>query len=132
MVTERSRSAKKIIIMKKLFLFFALTAVVITTSCSNDDDTSPEVTVFNITVSNTEFYTYDLGSFGDEEGAGINTQAEHFEISETNRNPETDQIIYTYQPKLDYNGSDFVEISRSYGFPDPTVSYIRINFTIID
>jgi len=118
--------------MKKLFLFFALITFFVTTSCSNDNNTSPEVTILNITISNTETYIYDLGSFGDEDGAGIKIQPKHFEISETNRNSETDQIIYTYQPELNYKGNDFVVLSRSYGFPNPIVSLIRINFNITD
>jgi len=116
--------------MKKL-LFFVILGF-IASSCSNDDDTSPEVTVLNITISNTENYEYDLGGFGDEEGAGIHIQAEHFEISYTERNPENDQIIYYYQPELNYKGTDFVEISKSYGWPNPIVSYLRINFEVTD
>jgi len=116
--------------MKKLFLLFAVVSIF--ASCSNDDDASPEVTVLNITIPNSENYEYDLGSLGDEEGAGIYIQAKHYEISETNRNSETDQITYTYKAEQDFIGTDFVEISRSYGWPNTVVSYIRINFEIID
>jgi len=118
--------------MKKLFLLFILITFLISTSCSNDDDANPEVTILNITISNTETYSYNLGVFGDEEGAGINIQAEHFEISETNRNPETEEINYNYKPEINYKGSDFVEISRSYGWPNAIVSYLRINFEVTD
>ncbi len=118
--------------MKKLFLFFAVITVAITTSCSNDDDVSPDITTLNITISNSENYEYNLGGFGDEEGAGINIQAKHFEISYTERNPENNQIIYYYKPESNFTGTDFVEISKGYGWPNPVNSYVRINFTITE
>ncbi|MBU0473816.1 MAG: hypothetical protein KKF62_06590 [Bacteroidetes bacterium] len=48
---------------------------------------------------------------GGEDGAIIKTQAEHFEVSEIKRNSNTDyNAIYSYKPKVNYVGYDFVEI----------------------
>ncbi len=66
--------------MKKTLLILIL--AVITLSCSKDDE---NVTEQSVDISNTEIYEYDLGSFGIEDGARINIQAENYEISELNR-----------------------------------------------
>ena len=48
---------------------------------------------------------------GGEDGAIIKTQAEHFEVSEINRNSSTGySAIFSYKPKANYVGYDFVEI----------------------
>lgn len=51
---------------------------------------------------------FDLGYFGDEEGARIHKQAQHFLTSEIDREPETAKYIYT--PAKNYKGQDEVEI----------------------
>ena len=89
--------------MKKVSIILILSIILF--SCSKDDDIN--VTTENISISNTETYEYDLGGFGDEDGARISKQAEHFEISELNRN---ETIIYTYKPEEGFIGSDLVKI----------------------
>ena len=89
--------------MKKVFLIMLLTFGAF--SCSNDDDIS--VTTESVNISNSETYQYDLGGFGDEDGARISKQAGHYEISELNRN---ETIIYTYKAEEGFSGSDLVKI----------------------
>lgn len=104
-------------------------------SCS-DDDTATEVIAQNVVISNTESYTYDLGGFGDEEGANIRTQAGHFEVSKLERDFNSGQVIYTYQPLAGYVGTDFVEITAgrgSDGASDNTeITLVKITFTITE
>ena len=62
-----------------------------------------------IELSKNEICTYVCT--GGEDGAIIKTQAAHFEVSEINRNSNTGySAIYSYKPKANYVGSDFVEI----------------------
>tara|TARA_R100001369_G_scaffold75871_4_gene104945 strand:+ start:1238 stop:1585 length:348 start_codon:yes stop_codon:yes gene_type:complete len=115
--------------MKKICLIVGLTIIFF--SCSKDDDVN--ITKENISISNTEAYEYDLGGFGDEDGARISQQAEHHEISELNRN---ETIIYTYKPKENFLGSDLVKIeiiTGSDGSSSGSVSKIvEIKFNITE
>lgn len=115
--------------MKTINLILILTILLF--SCSNDDDIN--VTTENITIANTETYEYDLGGFGDEDGARISKQAEHYELSQLNRN---ETIIYTYKPQEGYLGSDKVKIEiitgsdgASYG---KVSKIVEINFNITE
>ena len=94
--------------MKKVSLILLLTIILF--SCRKDDDVT--VITENITISNTETYKYDLGGFGDEDGARISKQAEHYEISGLTRK---DNIVYTYKPKEGFIGSDLVKIEIKTG-----------------
>src|SRR5690554_4602418 len=89
--------------MKKASIILILSIILF--SCSKDDDIN--ITTENISITNTETYEYDLGHFGIEEGARISKQAEHFEISELNRN---ETIVYTYKAEEGFVGSDLVKI----------------------
>lgn len=108
-----------------------LIVIFVIQSCSNDDKTNYTITEQTISINNSENFEYDLGYFGDEEGANIYTQAEHFEISELNRN-EYQQIIYTYKTQDGFTGADFVEIRKS-GYninTGKTIIYEAIKLTI--
>jgi len=110
------------------FLLFCL-------SCTTETNEARALIVREeIILSNTEFYTYNLGSFGDEEGAGIKTQAAHFELSEIDQDLNSGEQIYRYQPAEGYTGPDFVELTTSRGSdgssPNTDVRNIRISFTI--
>lgn len=108
---------------------FVLILSIILFSCSKDDEV--HVTTEHINISNTETYQYDLGQFGFEDGAIISKQAEHYELSELNRN---ETIIYTYKSQEGYLGSDKVKIeiiTGSDGSSSGKVSKIvEINFNI--
>lgn len=88
--------------------------------------------VIKVKLQPNQKYHYDLGSFGDEEGAGIHRQASHFSVSEIEREPERAKYFYT--PEKDYIGTDEVEIVIERGSdgasPHDDFTYIIIKFTI--
>lgn len=70
----------------------------------------------NISIKNTEEYTYNLNISGDEEGAIIITMAKHAKFCEITRNSATDyNCIFNYIPQEDYVGTDYVEIETCTG-----------------
>jgi hypothetical protein len=79
--------------------------------------------IVSVSLKNTETYQYPTVG-GDEEGAGITTQAKHYSISEIRRNAETNWVAtYVYQPAAGFVGSDDAEIeivSGSDGASPPT------------
>ena len=115
-----------------LNLLLILTLGILTNSCDNNND-SYEVIEQNISLSNSEDYEYDLGDFGDEEGVSIETQAEHFEISELERG---ENIIYKYEPIVDFIGTDYVEIKTFRGSdgasPNTDISIVKIIFNVYE
>ena len=118
--------------MKKIFLLFVLIGIL--SSCSKDD--KENIIDQNVTIRNSENYEYDLGFFGDEEGAGIQTQADHFEISELNRDFSIGKVIYTYKPLSEYVGTDYVELITERGSDgsgsNPDRSIIKITFNVTE
>lgn len=60
-------------------------------------------------------YQYDLGLFGDEEGATISRQAKHFSSSLVERDISKTKVIYKYQPTQGFIGSDEVELQSQRG-----------------
>ena len=120
--------------MKKLIVLFSV--IISVYSCSSDDNSSNEVVELDVTVSNTDKYEYDLGSFGDEEGARIHIQARHFETSVLGRDLNTSRILYKYKSTAGYVGTDYVEIYSERGSdgasPNTEISIAKINITITD
>lgn len=111
--------------------------VILICSCSSDDDNSGnDVVELEVTVSNADKYEYDLGTFGDEEGARIHIQARHFETSVLGRDLNTSRIIYKYKSTAGYVGTDYVEIYSERGSdgasPNTEISIAKINLTITD
>lgn len=85
-------------------------------SCNKEDDeSSTEIDEIEVTITNTETYEYNLGSFGDEEGVSIIVAPESSEINKLNRDKNTGHIIYTYKPTPNYIGNDYVELQGAYG-----------------
>jgi len=121
--------------MKNKFLFLILICACLTSAqgCKKDDSQNPTQTI-NVSISSNQTYQYDLGSFGDEEGAEITKQASHFLISKTERVIESGKTLYTYIPELNYEGSDVVEIKTERGSdgasPSTTITTIIIKFTV--
>ena len=119
---------------------YALTTILIMVfscfiGCSSDDNNSDgELIKVNATISNSEIYTYNLGSFGDEEGASIEKQAENFEISKLERNFPSGEIIYTYKPKSSFVGTDYVELKTSRGSngasPNTNISILKLTIKV--
>jgi len=119
---------------------FAITTVLMMVftffiSCSSDDNQSDgEIIKVAATISTSEIYTYNLGSFGDEEGASIEKQAENFEISKLERNFPSGEIIYTYKPKSGFVGTDYVELKISRGStgasPNTNISILKLTIKV--
>jgi hypothetical protein len=117
----------------KLTLCIIITCL--TWNCDKNDTASPE-NELNIQLQNTETYDYDLCISGDEEGAAIIVQAQHYEVSELIRNSSTNwSIVYRYKPEENYTGNDHVEIETCTGGQGVTctnIDTIRINFTVTE
>lgn len=94
------------------FLLFTCLFLVIQSCKKNEEE------VIDVTLEMNQLYNYDLGSFGDEEGASIAKQALHYKVSEIGQYDTisyTGQLKYTYIPALDYTGYDEVTIKSSRG-----------------
>lgn len=83
-------------------------------SCKKDHTPITETQTINETIANNSDYTFDLGSFGDEEGASISRQALHYQESSLNRE-NTGSVTYHYQPLSDYIGTDEVQLKSEKG-----------------
>jgi hypothetical protein len=84
----------------------------------------------------TDTYQYPTVG-GDEEGALIAKQAQHYRVSEIRRNASTNWVVvYVYQPQGGYVGSDYAEIeihTNSVGTPEHTkVSKLGFSFMIVN
>lgn len=100
----------------------------------HDDGNNNEIKTENSTISNSDTYTYNLGSFGFEEGANFQKQAKNFEISELVRTGLKSEIIYKYKAKVNFIGTDYVEIWAGRGSdgasPNTNVKIIKIIITV--
>ena len=88
----------------------------------------------NVTLKNTESYSRTF-VVGDEEGALIMYQAQHYEKSELVRDASTNMNVeYRYKPTANFVGNDNVGLEVYYNKTgEPSSAYIeivRINFTI--
>ena len=123
---------KKLTAIKKIIL--SLLCIWFLGSCSNDDGNNNEIKTENSTISNSDTYTYNLGSFGFEEGANFQKQAKNFEISELVRTGLKSEIIYKYKAKVNFIGTDYVEIWAGRGTdgasPNTNVKIIKIIITV--
>lgn len=99
---------KKVLILSVLFFFLFANQ-----SCKKDQ----EETIISVTIGVNELFEYDLGYFGDEEGATIAIQALHYKVSEIG--PYDTTVVwrkkYSYLPALDYVGKDEVTIKSFRG-----------------
>ncbi len=96
--------------------------------------TSTETEVISAVLSGAETYELDLAS-GDEDGARVVEQAQHFEVSEIRRDESTLWVArYVYEPAAGFVGNDRVELevlSGSDGATAPTRRRrISIRFTV--
>ena len=91
---------------KTLSLTLAVFFSLLVSSCK--DQGNPETII--ITLTNTETYQYPTVG-GDEDGAVIVSQAQHYSVSEIRRNLQTNWVaVYFYQSSPGYVGKDYVEL----------------------
>ena len=69
-----------------------------------------EINVGNNSVRGNNIVETSLGEFDEDQSAAFKVQAQHYNISELERNQDTGEIIYRYQPSHGYVGEDYVEI----------------------
>ena len=103
--------------MKTLKFTIILVLVPLLFSCqkegdSNDDSTIEKTVTYSISSDDT--LEHNLGTFGDEEGLSIETQASHYEISEVDRF-STPEAVYRYKAEPGFSGEDYVEIRSARG-----------------
>lgn len=71
---------------------------------------SSSVETVKVSLTNSETYRYPTVG-GDEEGARISIQPNHYSISEIRRSAETNWVAtFVYQPTAGFVGSDYAEI----------------------
>jgi hypothetical protein len=104
--------------------------VLVMTSCKKDDFPIDKDTI-QVTIKNSDTYSYSTGVGGDEDGAKIIRQANNFEISELRRNQTTNWVVfYDYKPKSNFTGKDYVEIETYEGSngasPPTTINTVKI------
>tara|TARA_B110000879_G_scaffold93697_1_gene128243 strand:- start:9740 stop:10108 length:369 start_codon:yes stop_codon:yes gene_type:complete len=120
--------------MKKILkLSFIAICLLSLTNC-NKEEIENVVSKVDVTINNFDDYELDLMFSGDEEGATIKTQAQHFQKSELIRDSSTNwSVVYKYEPLPNYAGMDFVEIETCTGGESTgcsNVEIVRINFNI--
>ncbi|MBA2407173.1 MAG: hypothetical protein H0V65_04155 [Chitinophagales bacterium] len=115
-----------------LTLFIGLTTI--SQSCKKDTTNDPVTQTITETIRVNQSYQFDLGSFGDEEGASISKQANHFSISSVDREVNTGKVIYKYTPATNFVGTDEVEIKSARGSngssPNNKIILTTMKFTV--
>lgn len=109
-----------------------LPVVVLVQGCG---DSNP-VEIVSVSLNSAEVFQYPTVG-GDEDGARIVTQANHYSISEIRRNAATNWVaVYVYQPAPGFVGSDYAELevfSGSDGASPPTsIKKVGLRFVIHD
>lgn len=122
-------------IMKNLLYFLTFIGVLISCS-SNDEETKKKIIIEEVSLSNSETFTYSLGYFNIEEGAFIQKEPENSEISEIIPDDAQGNLIYHYKARENYEGKDYVEIRTGRGSDGASTStkieVIKITFKITD
>ena len=107
----------------------------ITQGCAENDVTEPVTSTIYVNLASNDTYEYDLGVFGDEEGATIIKQASFYRISKIDNLMTDSKTMYTYLPSQDYVGKDEVEIKTARGSDGASantdIEIIRIVFTVL-
>ena len=85
-----------------LRLSFLAICILLLTNC-NKAETENLVSEIEVTINNFDDHEFDLRISGDEEGATIKTQAQHFQKSELIRDSSTNwSVVYRYKPLSNY------------------------------
>jgi hypothetical protein len=120
--------------MKKMLKLSFLAICILSLTNCNKEETENLVSEIEVTINNSDDYELDLMISGDEEGATIKTQAQHFQKSELIRDSSTNwNLVYRYKSLSNYTGMDFVEIETCTGGESTGCSnleIVRINFAI--
>ncbi len=103
----------------------------------NQNSSSDDGKKVTVSIKNSEVYEYDTGIAGDEEGASIEQQASHFEISEINKDSSTQwSAVYKYKPEQGYIGTDNVELKTTQGSdgasPNTDINFITIEIMVTE
>lgn len=122
--------------MKKIILYLPvlLLMVLLMSSCKKDaTKIKHTASTKSVTIAKNNPYVLDLGTYGTEEGVEINKQASHYIISEITRSNRN--VVYTYQPELNFTGTDQVILESKKGNIGDGRTYndiedITINITI--
>ena len=105
------------------------------TSCkkSSTGDDKPDNAI-QVSLKANETYQYNLGSFGDEEGASIAQQATHFKTSSVTRDQGFSIIHLNYTPADNYTGTDELIVLTAKGSngtsENPDKKLVKFRFTI--
>lgn len=92
-------------------------AVVLLLGCSQ----TPESETIHVSLAIGELFEHPTVG-GDEAGARVVRQAEHWAVSEIRRNAETNWVaVYRYQPAAGDTGSDRADIEVSTGSDGPSL-----------
>ncbi len=122
--------------MKKLLLYLTIFTGIstISQSCKKNRTNEPIIKTITESLSVNQSYQFDLGSFGDEEGASISRQANHFSTSLVEWEFNTGKIIYKYVPAINFVGTDEVEIKSARGSngasPNNKILLTKIKFIV--
>ena len=83
------------------------------------------VETVNVSLMNSQAYEYPTVS-GDEEGARISIQPQHYSTSEIRRNAETNGVAtFVYQPTAGFVGSDYAELEIMTGSDGASPSNVK-------
>ena len=122
---------KKVIIYVMAVVCFFLPI----TACKKDKLSASSEQTITISLKNTDLYQYELGNFGDEEGASISKQAMHYNTSKIDRSFDT-TTLYIYKPAAGYVGTDEVTLKAERGSngasPNTDIIITNSKFTITE
>jgi hypothetical protein len=122
--------------MRKIvsYTVFTFLIMVIGNSCKKEGTSKTSEKAVEITIKTNQDYQYELGNFGDEEGARISLQAAHYSISEVHRDSDHTRVFYVYHPAAGYTGTDEVELRSERGSdggsPNDKITITKIKFVI--
>ncbi len=121
--------------MKNIFLLlpFVIGILLLFQSCKKESPIAPTYQTITQSLKANQSYQFDLGTFGDEEGANISQQAVYFAISSIDKDINTGKAIYKYIPATNFVGTDEVEIKSARGSngsnANNKIVYTKIKFT---
>ncbi|SMO82272.1 hypothetical protein [Gracilimonas mengyeensis] len=103
--------------------------------CQNATDSNVNEETIRVSINPSEVFEYQTGISGDEEGATIVQQPEHYEISTMLRDSSTDwEAVYRYKPESGFKGTDEVELKLATGSdgesPNTNIKHINIEITV--
>ena len=99
--------------MKTVMHRLLLAALVLVIACEDEKQVT-DLNAIEVRITNTETYEYHTGMGGDEQGASITRQAQHYSISEIVRDASTNyEPVYRYKSEPGYVGIEEVILTLS-------------------